>query len=74
MFLEDSVMLKKTLLVSILVVTAVLLSDAGIWGDGDFYVIASKGPQGPPGTSLTPLQIAMLRWYDCSMNGQAFSV
>ena len=33
------------------------------WADDGFYVIASKGTQGPPGASLNPLQIAILRWY-----------
>ena len=33
------------------------------WADDDFYVIASRGPQGLPGASLNPLQIAILRWY-----------
>jgi DNA-binding beta-propeller fold protein YncE len=33
------------------------------WADDGFYVIASRGPQGLPGASLNPLQIAILRWY-----------
>ena len=33
------------------------------WADDGFYVVASRGPQGAPGASLNPLQIAILRWY-----------
>ena len=36
------------------------------WADDGFYVIASRGPQGLPGASLNPLQIAILRWYSAN--------
>ena len=54
----------------LLILTVVMLCGAvGLgtadraWADDDFYVIASRGPQGLPGASLNPLQIAILRWY-----------
>ena len=66
-------MLKKICLLIIVAVATVLWSGA-ITADDGFYVIASRGPQGPPGAGLNPLQIATLRWYECSQNGQAFAV
>jgi hypothetical protein len=53
---------------------AVLLSGARTWGDDGFYVIPARGTQGPPGASLNPLQIATLRWYEASINGNFYFV
>ena len=44
------------------------------WAADGFYVIASRGPQGPPGASLNPLQIATLRWYSASQAGPDIAV
>jgi DNA-binding beta-propeller fold protein YncE len=64
----------KRSLVLVTAVAAVFLSAATLWGEGEFYVVASKGKPGPPGASLNPLQIATLRWYEASLNGQFFAV
>ena len=42
-------MQKRICFLVIVAVAAVLWSGASTWGDDDFYVIASRGPQGPPG-------------------------
>jgi hypothetical protein len=68
------VLRKKICLLTIVTVVAVLWSGASLRGDDGFYVIATRGSQGPPGDSLNPLQIATLRWYECSQNGQTFTV
>jgi hypothetical protein len=67
-------MRKKICLLCIVAVVAVLWFGASIWGDDGFYVIPVRGPQGSAGASLNPLQIATLRWYECSQNGQTFPV
>ena len=54
-------------LVGVMLCGAVGLGSADrSWGDDGFYVIASRGPQGPPGASFNPLQIATLRWYQAN--------
>ena len=58
---------------AVLLLCGAMVSGSAIsWGD-DFYVVAAKGPR-PAGLGLDPQQLAMLRWYDCSMNGRFFSI
>jgi DNA-binding beta-propeller fold protein YncE len=49
--------------------------------DGSSYTVGNftgpqgiQGPQGPPGLSYSPMQIALLRWYEANQAGITFSV